>query len=107
MRELLKGVTQVNEASSVQHALEEEQIAKMIEIAKLILDEMRKRNEILEKVEASCDILTEEVVELKTQVGEITDRMKSLAAANDLVEDVKPKLENPSKLPLPNILPNI
>ena len=106
MRELLKGVTQVNEASSVQHALEEEQIAKMIEIAKLILDEMRKRNEILEKMEASCDILTEEVVELKTQVGKITDRMKSLATANDVVEDVKPKFENPSKLPLPNILPN-
>ena len=105
----------MNEASSIHHELEEEQISLMIETSKLLLGKMRRRNEELEKVEESCDNLSEEVREVKSQVDQLTGRLKSLIdsvkdvkpffASGSVVEDVKPIIGNEARLPLPNILP--
>ena len=115
LRELLRSVSQMNEASSIHHELEEEQVFKMIETAKLLLGKMRRRNEELEKVEESCENLSEQVREVKRQVDQLTGRLKSLidsvkdvkpiVASGSVVEDVKPIIGNEARLPLPNILP--
>ena len=104
----------MNEASSVHHELEEEQVSQMIETAKLLLRKMRRRNDDLEKVEESCEYLSEQVGEVKSQVDQLTGRLKGIidsvkdvkpVFASGIVEDVKPKFGNYARLPLPNILP--
>ena len=112
MNELLSGVSRMNEASSVHQDLGGEQISKMIETARLLLGEMRKRNEDLEKVEKSFDQLSEELREVRGKVEDVTDQVKSLISdVKDVKpnfaagEDIKPKLGNNPRFPLPNVLP--
>ena len=96
----------MNEAASFHQNLEEEQISNMIETAKLLLEEMRRRNEHLGKVEESCDVLCEELRKARRQVEETNDRLPAvICCVKDVEEDVKPKLGNGLMLPLPNILP--
>ena len=96
----------MNEAASFHQNLEEEQISNMIETAKLLLEEMRRRNEHLGKVEESCDVLGEELRKARRQVEEMNGRLPAvIGSVKDVEEDVKPKLGNGLMLPLPNILP--
>ena len=98
----------MNEASSFHQNLEEEQISNMIETGKLLLGEMRRRNDDLGRVEESCDLLSEELRKIGRQVEEMNDRLQSLIGSvkKEVEEDVKPKLGNDSRLPLCKILPS-
>ena len=92
----------MKEVSSLHQNLEEEQISKMIETAKLLLGEMRKRNEKLGEVEKSCDLLSEELRKARRQVEEMNGRLHSLI---DSMKDCKEEEEEDVKPPpLPNIL---
>ena len=95
----------MKEASSLHQNLEEEQISKMIETAKLLLGEMRKRNEKLGEVEKSCDLLSEELRKARRQVEEMNGRLHSLIdSMKDCKEEEEEEEEDVKPPPLPNIL---
>ena len=95
------GVNKIKESATAERIHEQEQISKMKEIIQLVLVEMNTRSENLDNIADSCDNLIEQLRAMRRQAKEVSAKLESLSQ----VVDVKTEAVNPTRLPLPKVLP--
>ena len=94
-------MNKIKESASAERTQEQEQISKMKEIIQLVLVEMNTRSENLDNIADSCDNLIEQLRAMRRQAKEVSAKLESLSQ----VVDVKTEAVNPTRLPLPKVLP--
>ena len=95
------GVNKIKESATAERTQEQEQISKMKEIIQLVLVEMNTRSKNLDNIADSCDNLIEQLRAMRRQAKEVSAKLESLSQ----VVDVKTEPVNPTRLPLPKVLP--